>query len=45
MGDWKVDMPGVRARKRKMVGGLIKIHLDKYRAFGAELVMGQGRFI
>jgi pyruvate/2-oxoglutarate dehydrogenase complex dihydrolipoamide dehydrogenase (E3) component len=43
--DWKIDMSGVRARKRRMVDGLIKIHLDKYKTFGAELVMGQGRFL
>jgi pyruvate/2-oxoglutarate dehydrogenase complex dihydrolipoamide dehydrogenase (E3) component len=44
-GDWKVDMPGVRDRKRKMVDGLIATHLDKFKASGAELVMGNGRFI
>jgi pyruvate/2-oxoglutarate dehydrogenase complex dihydrolipoamide dehydrogenase (E3) component len=42
---WKVDMAGVRDRKRKMVDGLIKIHLGKYKASGAELVMGSGRFV
>ena len=45
MGDWKVEMPGVRDRKREMVDGLIAMHLDKYRASGAELVMGHGRFV
>jgi pyruvate/2-oxoglutarate dehydrogenase complex dihydrolipoamide dehydrogenase (E3) component len=44
-GDWKVEMPGVRSRKREMVDGLIAMHLDKYRASGAELVMGHGRFV
>ena len=44
-GDWKVDMAAVRDRKRKMVDGLIEMHLDKYQASGAELVMGQGRFV
>lgn len=44
-GDWKVEMPGVRDRKREMVDGLIAMHLDKYRASGAELVMGHGRFV
>jgi hypothetical protein len=28
-----------------MVEGLIAMHLDKYRASGAELVMGSGRFV
>jgi len=40
-----VDMAAVRARKRAMVAGLVDVHLGKYRASGAELVMGQGRFI
>ncbi len=44
-GDWKVEMPGVLDRKREMVDGLIAMHLDKYRASGAELVMGHGRFV
>src|SRR6476620_10528621 len=44
-GDWKVEMPAVRDRKRKMVDGLVAIHLEKYRKSGAELVMGNGRFI
>lgn len=44
-GDWKVDMAAVRDRKRKMVDGLVALHLEKYRESGAELVMGQGRFV
>jgi pyruvate/2-oxoglutarate dehydrogenase complex dihydrolipoamide dehydrogenase (E3) component len=44
-GDWKVDMAAVRDRKRKMVDGLVAIHLQKYRESGAELVMGKGRFV
>ena len=44
-GDWKVDMAAVRDRKRKMVDGLVAMHLEKYRESGAELVMGQGRFV
>ena len=44
-GDWKVDMAAVRDRKRKMVDGLVEMHLEKYRESGAELVMGQGRFV
>ena len=34
-GDWKVEMPAVRDRKRKMVDGLVAIHLQKYRESGA----------
>ena len=44
-GDWKVEMAAVRDRKRKMVDGLVAIHLEKYRESGAELVMGTGRFV
>src|SRR3954454_811067 len=44
-GDGKVDMATVRDRKRKMVDGLVAPHLEKYRESGAELVMGQGRFV
>jgi pyruvate/2-oxoglutarate dehydrogenase complex dihydrolipoamide dehydrogenase (E3) component len=44
-GDWKVDMATVRDRKRKMVDGLVALHLEKYRESGAELVMGHGRFV
>ena len=44
-GDWKVDMAAVRDRKRKMVDGLVAMHHEKYRESGAELVMGQGRFV
>ena len=40
-----VEMPAVRERKRRMVDGLIAMHLEKYRGSGAELVMGQGRFV
>jgi pyruvate/2-oxoglutarate dehydrogenase complex dihydrolipoamide dehydrogenase (E3) component len=39
-----VDMKKVLARKRAMVDGLIALHLDNYKASGAELIMGTGRF-
>jgi pyruvate/2-oxoglutarate dehydrogenase complex dihydrolipoamide dehydrogenase (E3) component len=41
----KVNMAAVRDRKRKMVEGLVALHLEKYRESGAELVMGSGRFV
>jgi pyruvate/2-oxoglutarate dehydrogenase complex dihydrolipoamide dehydrogenase (E3) component len=44
-GDWKIDMTVVRERKRKMVAGLVDLHLDLYKKSGAELVMGTGRFV
>ena len=42
---WKIDMSAVRDRKRKMVDGLIELHRSKFKASGAEIVMGNGRFI
>jgi pyruvate/2-oxoglutarate dehydrogenase complex dihydrolipoamide dehydrogenase (E3) component len=38
------DMAGVLKRKRDMVEGLVAMHLEKYKASGAELVMGEARF-
>src|SRR5436309_13672927 len=43
--NWKINLPAVRERKRKMVVGLVDLHLDQYKKSGAELVMGTGRFI
>jgi len=40
-----IDMSGVRDRKRKMVSGLIDVHLEHYKASGTELILGSGRFI
>jgi pyruvate/2-oxoglutarate dehydrogenase complex dihydrolipoamide dehydrogenase (E3) component len=44
-GPVATDMKKVLARKRDMVDGLIAMHLDAYKASGAELIMGTGRFI
>jgi pyruvate/2-oxoglutarate dehydrogenase complex dihydrolipoamide dehydrogenase (E3) component len=44
MGPVATDMKRVLARKRDMVEGLIAMHLDQYKASGAELIMGTGRF-
>ncbi len=41
----KVDMGKVLQRKRDMVAGLVAMHLDKYKASGAELIMGSGMFV
>jgi pyruvate/2-oxoglutarate dehydrogenase complex dihydrolipoamide dehydrogenase (E3) component len=43
--NWKIDMAAVRERKRKMVSGLVDMHLDFYKKSGAELVLGSGRFV
>lgn len=42
---FSVDMAAVRQRKRDMVDGLIKVHLANFKASGAELILGLGRFI
>src|SRR5256885_6999835 len=43
--NWTINMQAVRERKRRMVRGLVEVHLDQYKESGAELVMGTGRFI
>ena len=44
-GGFAVNMAKVRQRKRDMVDGLVAVHLDHYKASGAELIMGAGRFV
>jgi pyruvate/2-oxoglutarate dehydrogenase complex dihydrolipoamide dehydrogenase (E3) component len=39
------SMKGVQARKRAMVDSLRQLHLDRYRASGAELIMGEACFV
>jgi pyruvate/2-oxoglutarate dehydrogenase complex dihydrolipoamide dehydrogenase (E3) component len=39
------DMALVRQRKREMVNREIDFHLQQYKATGAELIMGSGRFL
>jgi pyruvate/2-oxoglutarate dehydrogenase complex dihydrolipoamide dehydrogenase (E3) component len=39
------SMKGVQARKRAMVDSLRQLHLDRYRASGAELIMGEAHFV
>jgi pyruvate/2-oxoglutarate dehydrogenase complex dihydrolipoamide dehydrogenase (E3) component len=40
-----VNMAGVYARKRNMVDGIVAIHWDRYRASGAEVILGEGKFV
>ena len=42
---WSVSMPAVRERKRKMVEGLHRTHMDNFARSKAEIVMGEGRFV
>jgi pyruvate/2-oxoglutarate dehydrogenase complex dihydrolipoamide dehydrogenase (E3) component len=44
-GNVRVDMAAVARRKWKMVNELVEVHLAKFKASGAELVMGEARFI
>jgi len=41
----RINMPNVLARKRKMVEAEIAAHRQMYRETGAELVMGEARFV
>jgi pyruvate/2-oxoglutarate dehydrogenase complex dihydrolipoamide dehydrogenase (E3) component len=41
----RINLAGVRDRKRKMVDGLVDMHLANFKASGAELLKGSGRFI
>jgi pyruvate/2-oxoglutarate dehydrogenase complex dihydrolipoamide dehydrogenase (E3) component len=41
----RIDMTAVRERKRRMVQGLVDMHLGIFKATGTELVVGSGRFI
>jgi pyruvate/2-oxoglutarate dehydrogenase complex dihydrolipoamide dehydrogenase (E3) component len=41
----RIDMEKVRERKRKMVDGLIDLHLGFFKGSGAELILGSGKFI
>src|SRR5262249_10588265 len=40
----RVALAGVPRRKRQMVAELVEVHLGKFKASGAELVMGEARF-
>jgi pyruvate/2-oxoglutarate dehydrogenase complex dihydrolipoamide dehydrogenase (E3) component len=40
-----IDMQIVRARKRAMVEGLVKMHQGRFAQSGAELILGEGRFV
>ncbi len=44
-GPVKVDMAKVVRRKRDMVEALVAAHLKNYKESGAELIMGDGRFV
>jgi len=44
-GPITVDMALVRRRKRDMVQAQVDMHLQKYAASGAQLVMGTGHFV
>jgi pyruvate/2-oxoglutarate dehydrogenase complex dihydrolipoamide dehydrogenase (E3) component len=41
----QISMSGVRDRKRKMVDRMVEVHLARFKASGAQLLIGSGRFI
>ena len=45
LGPVSIDMVAVRQRKREMVERQVTGHLENYKASGAELIMGAGRFV
>jgi len=44
VSDFAIDMGRVRGRKQEMIEKEIDLHLAAYKASGAELIMGSGRF-
>ncbi|HEY4163192.1 MAG TPA: mercuric reductase [Dongiaceae bacterium] len=44
-GTVSTDMATVRQRKRDMVDREFAVHMQNYKASGAELIMGSGRFV
>jgi len=44
-GPISVDMAKVVQRKRAMVDSLVAFHLERYKATGAELIMGNARLV
>lgn len=44
-GPVSIDMRQVLQRKRDMVDGLVAFHLERYKATGAELIMGTARVV
>src|SRR5262249_31204523 len=44
-GKLQVNMSGVAKRKRHMVEGLVALHLENFKTSGAELVMGEAKFV
>ncbi len=44
-GPVAVDMKAAQLRKRNMVEDLIDVHRNRYAASGAELIMGEARFV
>jgi pyruvate/2-oxoglutarate dehydrogenase complex dihydrolipoamide dehydrogenase (E3) component len=44
-GPVETDMAAVRQRKRDMVNREVELHLQNYKATGAELIMGSGDFV
>src|SRR5262244_1706847 len=44
-GPTSIEMAHVYDRKREMVDGIVKAHLERYQAAGDELIFGDGKFV
>lgn len=44
-GPVSTDMKGVLNRKRKMVEEGVQFHIDRFKATGAELILGEAKFV
>lgn len=42
---FRIKMPAIRDRKRRMVQGLVDTHLALFKKSGAELILASGRFV
>src|SRR5579871_6048845 len=42
---YRIDMPAVRERKRKMVADLVEIHRRNFDTSHVDFIFGQGRFV
>ncbi|WP_158790451.1 NAD(P)/FAD-dependent oxidoreductase [Granulicella sp. L60] len=43
--DSAIDITAIRGRKRAMVDGLVAMHQERFAKSGAELILGEGKFV
>lgn len=44
-GSLEIDRAGIVRRMQEMIAGLTRLHLDNFKASGAELLMGDAKFV